>query len=154
MIETAKLQEEAVTAERLLIYQTVAARRLAIDSLVWQAPGLALAAQAFLMTIGLDRDAGRLAHVAAGFLSAFVSLMAAQLILRHRRSEKADSLWLERFERDAGWEPIHARLEQRLTEVRVKNSGLARLRATSVWMTGLTAFGIVGLAVGIRALCG
>ncbi|GAA0676823.1 hypothetical protein GCM10010193_32550 [Kitasatospora atroaurantiaca] len=140
------------TEERLVQYQVVAARRTTYDTMVWQVPGLALTAQAFLMTIGLAPGTGRLARVAVGLLSVVVALMAAQLLLRHRQNELADAKWLESFERASGWETVHMPATARAAQVGLVPSGLARLRSYRVWIGGLSTFGLIGLAIALWAV--
>jgi hypothetical protein len=70
-------------------YQVVAARRQNFDAMVWQVPALALAAQAFLMTIALGAGSGHLARIASGLLSALTAVMSVQLLLRQRIHEIA-----------------------------------------------------------------
>lgn len=139
-------------AERLVLYQTVAARRLAQDTMVWQVPGLALTAQAFLMTIGLGSGTGQLARIAAGLLSIVISIMGVQLLLRHRRNELADSVWLETFEQESGWPAVHG-LQHHDGALEGKSvPWLGRFRSTRIWVAGLSVFGLVGLLVAIDAL--
>jgi hypothetical protein len=139
--------------ERVLIqYQVVATRRAGFDSMMWQVPGLALTAQAFLMTIALSADAGRLARVTSGVLSVVVSFMSVQLLAKHRRHELADSVWLHEFERARGLPEIHAPAEERCRAVGLPSEGLVKLRSHRVWAAGLTVFGLVGLGTAVAAL--
>jgi hypothetical protein len=61
---------------------------------------------------------------------------------------------LGKLDEAAGWETVHARLGERLSRAKVRNRGLASVRATSIWIGGLSAFGVVGLATALRALVG
>jgi len=130
-------------------YQAVATRRAGFDSMMWQAPGLGLAAQAFLMTIALDPDTAQLAKVTSGLLSMVVSFMSVQLLAKHRRHELADSIWLQEFERRRGLPEIHAPAEERCRAAGMPSKGLVKLRSHRVWTAGLTAFGFVGLATAV-----
>ncbi|MFD8396476.1 hypothetical protein ACFV2N_46730 [Streptomyces sp. NPDC059680] len=139
--------------ERALIqYQVVASRRAGFDSMMWQVPGLALTAQAFLMTIALSSDAGRLARVTSGVLSIVVSFMSVQLLAKHRRHELADSIWLQEFEKTRGLPEIHGPAEERCRAVGLPFKGLVKPRSHRVWAAGLTAFGLVGLGTAVLAL--
>ncbi|MFD4571732.1 hypothetical protein ACFWNK_10905 [Streptomyces sp. NPDC058417] len=140
--------------ERLVLYQVVAARHAGLDQMVWQVPGIALTAQAFLMTIALGPGAGQLARLGSGLLSAVVAFMSVELLMRHRLSAIADAVWLERFERDQGWEVIHRPLNDRCVQFGVPMPYMARLRAYSVWIAGLSAFGLVGVGIAVNALVG
>jgi hypothetical protein len=145
--------KSSVSPDRLVLYEAVTARRLANDGLIWQVLALALAAQAFLMTIGLAPGTGRLARTTVGLLSAVVSVMAVQLMWRLRLFEKADSRWLAKFEEDAGWETIHAHIDVRLGPAKGwRRAG--RLSAIWVWSGGLAVFGVVGLVIAGRAMFG
>ena len=137
--------------ERLVMYQVVAARHAGLDQMVWQVPGIALTAQAFLMTIGLAPGVGQLARLSSGLLSAVISVMSVQLLLRHRLSAIADAVWLERFETSQGWEVLHRPLADRCAQLGVRRRGLARLRAQPVWISGLSIFGLVGLGIAVNA---
>ncbi|WP_217549066.1 hypothetical protein [Streptomyces sp. GbtcB6] len=140
--------------ERLVMYQVVAARHVGLDQMVWQVPGIALTAQAFLMTIGLGPGSGQLARLGSGLLSAVVAFMSVELLMRHRLSAIADAVWLERFERDQGWEVLHRPLNDRCTQLGVPMPRVARPRAYSVWIAGLSTFGLVGAAIAVNALVG
>lgn len=140
--------------ERLVMYQVVAARHAGLDQMVWQVPGIALTAQAFLMTIGLGPESGQLARLGSGLLSVVVAFMSIELLMRHRLSAVADAVWLERFERDQGWEALHRPLNDRCARLGVPIPPFARPRAYSVWITGLSVFGFVGVGISINALVG
>ena len=136
--------------ELLLIYQVVEARRLAVDSMIWQVPGLALTAQAFLVTIELSPGVGALAQITTGILAMLVSLMSIQLMLRHKLRELADSVRLERFEREFGWDLIHDRIEGYALRYGVKASWFVRFKSYRIWIAGLCAFGLVGLVTAVH----
>ena len=138
--------------EQLLLYQVVESRRLATDGMVWQVPGLALTAQAFLVTIELGPGVGAVAQAVTGLLAAAISLMSVQLMLRHKRSELADSMWLERFERESGWEVVHGKREEFADRNGVASGWLVRYRSYRVWILGMGAFGLVGLLAAVHAL--
>jgi hypothetical protein len=124
---------------------------MAANDRVWQSPGLALAAQAFLMTIGLGPGTGQLARVAAGALSAIVSLMSIQLLLRHRFHDVEDARWLAAFEEAAGWEVLHRPPSRVLRKGLVGYLRLHTYRSWPIWIVGLGCFGLVGLIIVIDA---
>ncbi|MFJ8056741.1 hypothetical protein [Streptomyces sp. NPDC096142] len=140
--------------ERLVMYQVVAARHASLDQMVWQVPGIALTAQAFLMTIGLGAGSGQLARLGSGILSVVVAFMSLELLMRHRLSAIADAVWLERFEQEQGWEVLHRPLNDRCTQLGVPMPRVARPRAYSVWISGLSAFGLIGACIAANALVG
>ncbi|MFD9188179.1 hypothetical protein ACFWCA_08155 [Streptomyces phaeochromogenes] len=146
---------EPTHEERLVIYQMAAARRFNYESIAWQIPGLSLTAQAFLMTIGLAPGAGHLARVAAGFLAIVVSLLTIHSVLRHRRHELADSIWLSNFERSEGWETVHDAASVRASRLGIPESAFGgRYKVTYVWLAGLSLFGLVGLGIMISGIVG
>lgn len=120
--------------------------------MMWQVPGLALTAQAFLMTIALSPGAGRLARVISGVLSMVVSFLSVQLLEKHRRHELADSIWLQEFERARGLPEVHGPAEERCRAAGLPSKGLVKLRSHRVWTSGLTVFGLVGLGIAVVAL--
>lgn len=137
--------------ERLVMYQVIAARHMGLDQMVWQVPGIALTAQAFLMTIGLGPGVGHLARFVSGLLSLVIAAMSVQLLMRHRLSARADAVWLEDFERTQGWTVMHRPLGDRCAQFGVQMRGMARLRSYSVWIAGLAIFGLVGLGIAVSA---
>lgn len=81
------------------VYQAADARRSAIDQMMWQAPGLSLTAQAFLLTVALQTGTAPLGRLVAGLLGLVAALAAMQLLAKHRHHEVQLSRWLERLER-------------------------------------------------------
>lgn len=122
--------------------------------MMWQAPGLGLAAQAFLMTIALNPGTGQLAQASSGLLSMVVSFMSVQLLVKHRHHELADSIWLERFEKARGLPEVHASASERCQVAGLPSKGLVKLRSHRVWIAGLTVFGLVGLGAVVDAVLG
>ncbi len=130
----------------LLAYEIVSFRRMQYDGMMWQVPALSLTAQAFLLTIALGPDGTTAARVITGLLSAVIALISVQLMSKHRRHEEADSRWLERFERDRGLEPVHARPTTRIEGVGMRAPTWLEARPSfDVWRLGLTAFGVVAV---------
>ncbi|MER8041884.1 hypothetical protein [Streptomyces sp. NPDC094032] len=132
----------------------MAARRCTYQTLTWQIPALSLTAQAFLMTIGLAPGTGRLARVAVGLLSIAMALLTIHSLLRHRRHELADSIWLQAFEERQGWHPVHEAAETRADKLHVSQSPLGRGRSYRMWIAGLALFGTVGAGVTLSGLLG
>ncbi|MBC3843491.1 hypothetical protein GXW82_34655 [Streptacidiphilus sp. 4-A2] len=136
------------------MYQIVAARRINYESMMWQVPSLALTAQAFLTTIGLSPGVGRLARVAVGMLAVIITLMTVHTGLRHRRNELADSVWLAKTEQALGWETVHDAPDVRAARLGIPTARFIRFRAYPLWVGGLSAFGVLGLALVIDGLIG
>lgn len=132
-------------------YQVVAARRQALDTMMWQTPALSLTAQSFLLLLAYGAQSTRLAAVVAGALSLIMSLMSIQLLLRHRGNELTDSLLLHRIEKENGWPEMFASGETRARAVEPRHR-LIRGRSHRIWAFGMSFFGIAGLLAIIRAL--
>lgn len=145
-------RKPALREEMLAQYQVVAARRQNFDSMLWQVPALSLTAQAFLLVIALGSGSGHLARIATGLLSALTALMSAQLLLRQRLHEEADSRWLHNFENSHGLEPVHQRGKDRVAAVNIQARGLAKFPSHQLWSVGLILFGATGLAAALAAL--
>jgi hypothetical protein len=78
-------------ARQLFAYEMLAARRNQQDSMLWQAPALALTAQAFLLTIALGGNAASVfARALAAGLGLVVACMSMQLM--HYSSDIAKSV--------------------------------------------------------------
>ncbi len=132
----------------LVLYQVVAARRVSYDNMIWQAPFLSLAAQAFLLTIALSSDALALGRFLAASLGVLSSLASIQLMLKHRVHEVADSKWLEDFEKKYFPEAVVHGKERPYAEYGVPT----RWRSTRVWIGVLAAFGLVAFIAWVLAL--
>jgi hypothetical protein len=86
-------------------YEVIAARRQAYDSLLWQSPTLAVAAQGFLLGIALNAEH----RLFAGFVclaALAVGAASIQFFVKLRKLEKRDSELL------AGHEAANAELER------------------------------------------
>jgi hypothetical protein len=131
-------------------YQAAEARRSAIDQMMWQAPGLSLTAQAFLLTVGLQSgvsDAGRLLSGLLGFAVAVASI---QLLAKHRHHELELSRWLEQVERAAHLPPLNRPADR----ARVARHARKPFGGSSVrwWSWTLAAFGAADVLVVCSAL--
>jgi hypothetical protein len=71
-------------ARELFAYERLMARGLQTNSMQWQVPSLALAAQAFLLTIALREDIAPLAATIVCLVGLLITVMAMQLMARHR----------------------------------------------------------------------
>jgi hypothetical protein len=137
----------------LASYAAVAQRRVHYDALMWQVPALGLTAQAFLLTIALGHDSGRLSRILASSVAAVVSVLTMQLMAKHRWHERVDSQWLEKFERRHGLDVVH---QSRHTLARELNlggpGGPARWRSYRLWQVAIGLLGVVGIGCTILAL--
>lgn len=141
------------------VYQVIGARRIAFDSLMWQIPALALAAQAFLLTIAFGGDSSRSSRLVAGALATIVAVGAVQTMHKHRANETTDSLILERLEEENGIELApgvhpHARPDIRGRAVGNPMVGrwVNRHRSARLWAVSLSCFALAGLIAGALAL--
>lgn len=143
-------------------YQLVSARRDASMAQAWQAPMLSLTAQAFLFTIALDASASTGARRLAAALAATSALAAVQLLMRHRRFETADAIWLTRYERrmrSSGYQQVSDRLfRDRLVGLATPAGRASRpwkllhpseWSSHALWRAVLLVFAAVGLFVAV-----
>ena len=115
------------------VYAAVAARRLHSDVLTWQVPVVALAAQAFLLTVGLDSGQTRVARGVVLALGVLVIAWAGRLMVRYRMSEMNDSQWLEKWDEQIGileangesWARKRAETDPKLGVLRLLGHGRA-----------------------------
>ena len=128
------------------------------DSTLWQAPGLALAAQAFLLAIALADKATKFSRITSALLALCTAVAAIYLILRKRAQRKVAESELE---------DVVARLYHRESEDvsisfpdRVDNLPdnyprrmlrLVRLDAQTVWALALWVFASVDILVMVMA---
>ncbi|GAA3083636.1 hypothetical protein GCM10020000_82280 [Streptomyces olivoverticillatus] len=134
-------------------YQVVAARRKSFEDRAWQIPAIVLAAQAVLLKAATERDSGHTVCITAGFLTAFLALMAANLLLRQRRNQLADYAWLLEFERvHDGWDIVHVRSRDRASRFGIETPLLARVPPYVVWVAGPALLGALGLVLSIHVI--
>lgn len=139
-------------ADDIVVYQAVAARRMQWDALLWQVPALSLTAQAFLFTIALGPDSSRYARIIASALAIVMSVLSLYLMARHRQAEITDAHWLADYEQRCFGHQVHGPTWAQRRNQTPTVSWLTRYRAFSVWMTGLSAFGIAALTTLMLAL--
>ncbi|WP_326558623.1 hypothetical protein [Micromonospora sp. NBC_01796] len=137
-------------------YAIVGARRTSFDTMMWQVPALATAAQAFLLTIALGPDSQRAAQTVAATLGAILAGLSAQLMAKYRHLETSDSRLAERIERQLGLDgslgaPPHAPARIRLGD---KLPWWVRMSSYRLWILGIAAFGVADLAVALDAVAG
>jgi hypothetical protein len=135
----------------LHLHGVLSDRRQNYDGLMWQVPALGLSAQAFLLTIALGSGSGTLARAGSSALAAMVALMSMQLMAKHRLHELADSMTLEKIERELSIfflnAPPHAAVGTRLEQLPAAGTPWwLKWSSYRVWMAGLGAFAAVGLA--------
>ncbi len=80
---------------KLALLLAAEGRRQTYDQMMWQVPGLSLAAQSFLLTIALGHESTPVARLASGVLAFVAAIATIQLLLKQRYLELEWSLWLE-----------------------------------------------------------
>ena len=166
-------------AELYFVYQTVASRRVAYDSMMWQTPALGLTAQAFLLTLALEATSRSLVRFIAASLSFVLSFITMQLMAKHRSFEVIDSKMLARFENKLGisdWLEVHPHGPK---ECRKHESDIVTAHGKSlpkalhwfrwfakgprwfwgkssflVWQFGLASFGLISIGIMIVVITG
>jgi hypothetical protein len=124
----------------------LAARRNQQDSMFWQAPALALTAQAFLLTIALGGNvASVFARALAAGLGLVVACMSMQLMAKHRHLTELDNAWLAAMEQEIGLSPIAARGVD--AGVGPRRSLARRARSYVVWQVGLGLFALADITI-------
>lgn len=144
---------EVVATEATIVamYQVVAGRRLAIDTMMWQVPSLGLTAQAFLLTISLGSDSSRLARLVAAFLGCVAMGMCLQLMAKYRYLEVVDSRIAEtleqRFSGNSLQAQIHSPPSKRAKALNMVPNRFVALSSYRLWMTGLLLFLVSNLVI-------
>ena len=96
--------------QTLAVYQRLSDRYQSHITIMWQAPALGLAAEAFLLTVSLDSALSKTARVIAAILGALVALMSMQLMAKHRSISRRDDDALQLLEKKLGisspWEEV------------------------------------------------
>ncbi|MGW9194749.1 hypothetical protein [Micromonospora chersina] len=151
-----RLAAPASTEAVLAAYALVGARRATFDTMMWQAPALATAAQAFLLAIALDPDGTRPARAVAALLGAGLAGLCAQLMAKHRWLETSDSRLAERIEQELGLDrrlgiAPHASAMVRLG---AGQPWWVRLSSYRLWLLGVLSFGVADLVVAVDAVAG
>jgi hypothetical protein len=151
------------TDNKMLVWQTLAARRLGYDTMMWQTPSLGMTAQAFLFTLALASGSSPWARLIAALLSLVLSLLVTQLMAKHRRHELLDSLLLERIEQSLGVDAVadvalhtgptgsrdddQQRVGARLSRSTPGPRRFWEMSSYELWMIGQGLFGIAALVI-------
>jgi hypothetical protein len=134
------------------IYEAVAQRRLGQDTMVWETPALCLTAEAFLFTIALSGGNSQAARLMAAILALTVSLLAIQLMAKHRHLSTVDALLLEKLEEgeeltEAIGVAPHTKQDQLAGVVGVTPHWSIVLSSFRIWICGMVLFGAASIAV-------
>lgn len=132
-------------------------RQEADDSTLWHAPGLALAAQAFLLTIALADKATRFNRMTSALLALCTAGAAIYLIARKRAQRRVAETELKEVAQHLYvGEVVDISVEDRAR--RLSPTGrpqellhFVRLDAQSVWAGALIVFGLVDVLILVLA---
>lgn len=134
------------------VYQSLTARRLGYDTLMWQVPALSLTAQAFLFTIALSSGSSPWARIVASGLSFIIAIISMQLMAKHRFHEEIDGKLAEKLEGELqlnsllGFTP-HAKPLERAQVVGVRSNWYIRQSSYRIWRLGLALFALAALGL-------
>lgn len=124
------------------------------DSTLWQGPGLALAAQAFLLSIALGTDEPRFARVVTSLLALIATGAAAYLIQRKRFQGRIATSELNEIVRDLYHQQDLLDLGNRADRAGLSVPRWLRFETTTVWFLALVAFGVADAAIAVLAIFG
>lgn len=141
----------------LFTYEMLVQREMEQDAMLWETPTLALTAQAFLLTIALDRESAPAAVYISACLGVLVAFLSMQLMAKHKFLNELDKAEMNRLEGVLGLLHMSTRrYKAPLTPVVLAASGLKTrkkqgflLRGSSYrfWMRGLALFAAVNVAI-------
>jgi hypothetical protein len=131
-------------------YNTVAARRMQWDTLLWQVPIMSLTGQAFLFSIALAPGSSQTARTVASALAVIAAWLSITLMTRYRQQELGDAQWLEDFEEKL--DPsvrVHGKNFLKIRDSRPfparERLGIPLLKGYRTWVIGLGLFGLAAL---------
>ncbi len=139
------------SARGLFAYERLTTRASQAGSTLWQAPGLALAAQAFLLTIALDPESTRVSVTIACLVGLLTSVMALQLMARRRYLADLDRADMQELERDLGLLPVSDRRRQQVRHPGERPEWLGSLSSFRVWQTGFLLIALIDIGVALDA---
>lgn len=151
-------------------YRALTERRGRYDTLIWQTPALAVAAEAFLLTVALNPTVSFNGRAVSSFVGLAIILMAGQLVARNRYLEREDSLLIHELElaRERMTPNRYFRYHERPDERESNRLGRARLagdaeiqnkpgwfagrQAILVWYAGFGAMAVADLLILIASV--
>lgn len=142
-------------ARDVFAYEMLVQRQVEQDSMQWEAPSLALTAQAFLLTIALSPDTALLPRVLVNVLGIAISFLTIQLMAKHYYLSSLDQAQMQYLEMKLGLPKIATREWSRRAVRAVEQPRrklLVRLRSSTVWRVGLILIAIINAAVLLIAL--
>ena len=141
-------------------YQTVSARRLQYESLMWQVPALSLSAQAFLLSIALGSSTADIPRQISSALACLVAVISMHLLAKHRYLEELEAKTLHNLEHKLNMLHVHSTIEHRLEQGYFeedkpnKMNWFVKYSGYRMWMRTLGVFAIAALAIVVASMQG
>lgn len=121
--------------------EEVSSRHSAHITIMWQAPSLGLAAEAFLLTIALAPGTSTLSRIAVSVLGITVAALASQFMAKHRYASQRDGQVLVSLIEALGMTEIFRSADK------VKTTWLSRRSSYLSWRIGLIIFIIANATI-------
>ena len=143
-------------AADLFAYERLMARSLQTNAMQWQAPSLALAAQAFLLTVALRDGSTEWQTTAVSLVGLLITAMAWQLMGRHRYYFHLDQAAMKRLEAklsglqskaEFSLPPMADRSVQAANHKDVVAPFTARLSSFTVWRAGFVCIAFIDVVI-------
>ncbi len=138
-------------AREVFTYERLMARSVQTNSMQWQAPSLALAAQAFLLTIALRPGVSALSATIVCFVGLVTTVMALQLMARHRFYFHLDQRDMQDLEKALGILGISDRKCQEERHPSRRPAWLGGQQSFRVWQVGLLLIVLVDISIALDA---
>ncbi len=138
-------------ARELFAYERLMARSVQTNSMQWQAPSLALAAQAFLLNVALRPNADPVSTSIVCFVGVVITLMALQLMARHRYYFHLDQQDMNDLEQVLKILHISDRDSQAVRHPARGPAWLGDLQSFRVWQVGFLVIAVVDIGIGVDA---
>ena len=134
------MQSEQISA----IHAALVAKRANYEQMLWQTPALAIAAQAFLLTIVFDQDVSLWNRASVGLATLVVYIITTQQLLKHSALEVKTSCELEEFAKSHFDLLLHAK--PNFSSAKCLSGELLKTDSVSLWVLGSPALPILGCA--------
>ncbi|MFG6445176.1 hypothetical protein ACFXQA_07855 [Microbacterium sp. P07] len=139
-------------AADVFAYEMLALRELEQDAMLWQTPALALAAQAFLLTIALNPEVTVWGQLIAASLGIVIAAVSMQLMAKHRQLAAIDRTLLAQLEVRLGIPAISSRrFAPRRGDEAPASTWWRRLPSYVLWQFALGTFVIANAAAVVLA---
>ena len=131
-------------------YEMLTVRSVGTNGAQWQVPGLAIAAQAFLLTIALDPANARWPRFAAALMGLLTTYMSLQLLRRHRHYYQVDKAEIDRLSASDRLE-LPTRDDLKSSRSVHPRFLFGKSSSVTVWTFGLTVMMIFDVALAALA---